>query len=123
MYNMQTSMRLGGGRVDERKDYGRSAQRQRCFGFPLYFVYGWKAKLRNNYNRMSICSTNIAGLPKFKRTSFWKSYWRFMVRGSRFKRHSSKRDMEQQFNHRESFQRRQKSTSRNIWLTRNEVIA
>ena len=25
MYNMQTSMRLGGGRVDERKDYGRSA--------------------------------------------------------------------------------------------------
>lgn len=25
MYNMQTSMRLGGGRVDERKDYGRNA--------------------------------------------------------------------------------------------------
>ena len=25
MYNMQTSMRLGGGRVDERKDYARNA--------------------------------------------------------------------------------------------------
>lgn len=24
MYNMQTSMRLEGGRVDERKDYGRA---------------------------------------------------------------------------------------------------
>lgn len=123
MYNMQTSMRLGGGRVDERKDYGRSPQRQRCFSFPLHFIYGWKANERHNYNRMSICSTNIVWLHDFKYASFWQLFKQFVVRDCGFIFHSRICGMGRQSNHRQSLQYKRYGASRNIRLTKNEVIA